>query len=432
MAIRYFVWFRIDDQQLQFYKVINDTFYLKSTINNITTNLNQMYDFKVTYDRITGRIAVWRNDVFLGSWTDPTPYSTNGNYISFRTGNCIMNVTELKVYRSRYPQVTVTLGNSTKDIRYQNPNPNTPAAKIKSIVVDSNNNLSQIAYHDLNIDWTPPHVFNINDGMSNDVDTIYSVNTVYANYQQAVDPNSDIQEYFYSIGTLPGLSDVVSWTSAGLSTSIEVNNLNLTLGQTYYFNLKAVNGAGLESEVISSDGFVAMAYNLPVAHFYAIEDTLYLPNAIALFVNQSSNATSYLWDFGDNTTSTQVNPWHQYNQAGSYTVKLIAMNPPLPNDTMTIVNCITVLNSSKISEQYYYNIKLLPNPFKNELSIMFSDVFSGKVFIQDVCGKTIFESMINKETVMVISTEKLATGLYLIKIVNEKDKPIYLQKVVKE
>ncbi len=43
-------------------------------------------------------------------------------------------------------------------------------------------------------------------------------------------------------------------------------------------------------------------------------------------VNSSSNATSYLWDFGDGTTSTAFAPSHTYTQNGIYYVKLTAMN----------------------------------------------------------------------------------------------------------
>ena len=42
------------------------------------------------------------------------------------------------------------------------------------------------------------------------------------------------------------------------------------------------------------------------------------------FTNASSDATSYLWDFGDGITSTLVNPTHVYALAGDYTVTLYA------------------------------------------------------------------------------------------------------------
>lgn len=43
------------------------------------------------------------------------------------------------------------------------------------------------------------------------------------------------------------------------------------------------------------------------------------------FINISENATSYVWDFGDGTTSTLINPVKRYTN-GNYTVTLKAMN----------------------------------------------------------------------------------------------------------
>ena len=40
------------------------------------------------------------------------------------------------------------------------------------------------------------------------------------------------------------------------------------------------------------------------------------------FTNASTGATAYLWNFGDENTSTEENPEHTYDAAGTYTVKL--------------------------------------------------------------------------------------------------------------
>jgi gliding motility-associated-like protein len=44
------------------------------------------------------------------------------------------------------------------------------------------------------------------------------------------------------------------------------------------------------------------------------------------FLNSSSNSTAYVWTLGDGTTSSLKDPVHVYNEAGSYTVSLIAKN----------------------------------------------------------------------------------------------------------
>ncbi|MDW3650722.1 MAG: PKD domain-containing protein [Bacteroidia bacterium] len=47
-----------------------------------------------------------------------------------------------------------------------------------------------------------------------------------------------------------------------------------------------------------------------------------LPNVEIQFTNQSTDAVSFLWDFGDGNFSTEENPLHVYNEAGEYTVSL--------------------------------------------------------------------------------------------------------------
>ena len=70
----------------------------------------------------------------------------------------------------------------------------------------------------------------------------------------AQDPETGIVEYQYCIGTAVGACDTVGWTSLGLATEVTKTGLNLQDGETYYFNVKARNGAGHWSGVGSSDG----------------------------------------------------------------------------------------------------------------------------------------------------------------------------------
>lgn len=45
------------------------------------------------------------------------------------------------------------------------------------------------------------------------------------------------------------------------------------------------------------------------------------------FVNQSTGATSYLWDFGDGSSTVETNPEHTYVSGGCYVVTLTAYGP---------------------------------------------------------------------------------------------------------
>ena len=50
-----------------------------------------------------------------------------------------------------------------------------------------------------------------------------------------------------------------------------------------------------------------------------------------IFTNTSSNASGYIWNFGDNTTSTDISPTKNYAAAGAYNVCLTATNATCGN-----------------------------------------------------------------------------------------------------
>jgi N-acetyl-anhydromuramyl-L-alanine amidase AmpD len=252
----YFVWFRVDQSVCEFYEVINDTFYLRNSAA-MTVNANQWYDYKVIYDRVTGKMSVYQDNVFIGSWTDSTPLAT-GTHVSFRSGNSNWQVNNFKVYRSRFSNqgTTVSVGNcSGCDIRYQNINPATPAGRVKSIVADTAGNLSAISYQDINVDWTAPTaIVTVDDSLGSDIDLL-TVNTdLWGDWTPTSDTNSGLARYWFAIGTTPCDSNVITWTNNWGYDTAHVANLTLSTGQMYYFSVRAENGAGLVTPCYSSDG----------------------------------------------------------------------------------------------------------------------------------------------------------------------------------
>lgn len=292
----YFVYFRLDGPKVQIYKTVNDVFYLKADSGNVSISAGQWYDYKVIFDRITGKIDVYKDNTLAATWTDNTPLVagdvaplTNGSYISFRSGDCTWSLDEIKVYRSRpTASVSVSVGaGNANDARYQNPNPTQFAAKVKSIVNDGAGNLSSIDYQDLNIDWTSPsNIATINDGKAADINIVMTSDSLSANWSSSNDPNSAIERYWYSIGTTPGATNTQTWTSNWGDTTVTAHGLALTVGQVYYFNVKSENGAGLFSNVTSTNGQtitistgvkeqelidVAKVYPNPFTHNFEVE-----------------------------------------------------------------------------------------------------------------------------------------------------------------
>jgi hypothetical protein len=153
----YFVWYRLDGNLVQFYKVENDNFGAPVVNESFNFNPNTWYDFKLIYDRISGEVWIYIDDQLIAQWQDIDPYLT-GDYISFRSGNAYSKVDSLKVYRSRYPSVTVNVGpDVADDIQYQNTSPADPSGIISSIVRDQSNNLSNVSNEFVNVDWTVPN-----------------------------------------------------------------------------------------------------------------------------------------------------------------------------------------------------------------------------------------------------------------------------------
>lgn len=252
----YFVWFRVDDAKLQVYKVSNNVFGPAELDIPFTTVAGQWYDYKIIYDRIAGKLSIYRDNQLITTWTDPSPLST-GNAISFRSGNSNFAINELKVYRSRLASsAAITVGAAnTNDIRFQNPDPTTYSGKIKSICADSAGNLSAIYYQNINIDWTPPSaVDTINDGTGADISSTSSLTTLSANWRASVDTNSAIARYWYAIGTTPGATDILNYTDNWFNLAVTDTGLSSVNGQTYYYSVKAEDGAGLQSTVYTSNG----------------------------------------------------------------------------------------------------------------------------------------------------------------------------------
>lgn len=73
----------------------------------------------------------------------------------------------------------------------------------------------------------------------------------------------------------------------------------------------------------------------PTADFYADTTSGIAPVCIVNFFDQSTNATIWMWTFGDGGISNQQNPSHTYIDAGEFTVTLYVSNASGVTDTET-------------------------------------------------------------------------------------------------
>ena len=115
------------------------------------------------------------------------------------------------------------------------------------------------------------------------------------------------------------------WDLGNGNTSTLANPSNTyTVPGTYTIRLVAIDGAG-NRDTLTRVNYITVV-GQPSADFSSSVRSSCLDNNSYSFSNLSTGAVSYLWDFGDGTTSTQSNPTHSYAMSGVFTVTLIATN----------------------------------------------------------------------------------------------------------
>lgn len=140
------------------------------------------------------------------------------------------------------------------------------------------------------------------------------------------------------------------------------------------------------------------------------------------FQNTSEWGTSYHWDFGDGTTSTQKNPWHKYADNGPYTITLTVMNYC---DTVTLskdVQFSVGLNEITFGSQ----VNIYPNPASNIINLAFGDDIEEQmvqVELLDMKGQQVSNQLVKvvKNSVESMDVSSLTKGVYLIKLTTSRE-----------
>lgn len=99
---------------------------------------------------------------------------------------------------------------------------------------------------------SPADVPYVHDGTEGDIDYVRSLTTLSAYWAES--PSENIDRYEYAIGTTPGGTQAVGWTSTGLNTYVTRAGLTLAQATTYYFSVRAHNAGGFYSTPTASDG----------------------------------------------------------------------------------------------------------------------------------------------------------------------------------
>jgi len=173
--------------------------------------------------------------------------------------------------------------------------------------------------------------------------------------------------------TSTGVIDSWLWSFGDGTTSVEQNpSHTYTSAGTYTVGLTVTNTGGSNGDVKLN--YITVTEVAPVAGFSGTPTSGNAPLLVSFTDASTGSINSWLWSFGDGTTSISQNPSHSYGSAGTYTVTL-AVNGPGGSDIETKTDYITVSPSLAPTADFVGD----PLTGYAPLVVSFTDLTSGSV-----------------------------------------------------
>jgi hypothetical protein len=202
--------------------------------------------------------------------------------------------------------------------------------------------------------------------------------------------------------------------------SVQLPTINgYTIGNFPHFRLGPLDGSSCDTLGID---------NLPVAAFQPEADGQ-IAQEVSFNDQSSGIITTWLWDFGDGSTSTVQFPEYTYAQPGIYTVCLTVSNGTGSDSTC---QTIEVLPTGVTQVQEAPTVRLYPNPVQDFLIVQFPTArFGYSIGLSDAMGEEVLASPL-QSLITSVDMRGLVEGLYFYDIRDREGKLIKSGKVVKQ
>ncbi len=143
-----------------------------------------------------------------------------------------------------------------------------------------------------------------------------------------------------------------------------------------------------------------------------------ISNDEVTFSDQSVNATSWAWDFGDGSLDSIANPVHTYTASGNYTVTLIVTDG-CTSDTLTETVNVTIVGAEGPQGGLF---RTAPNPSSGEFALEaeFGVAQTAEIEVWDLNGRLIYRnnwevnSGLNR---LQVDLGAIPSGAYMVKMV---------------
>lgn len=184
------------------------------------------------------------------------------------------------------------------------------------------------------------------------------------------------------------------------------------------------------------------------SQFTVFADSANAGNYFAYNLSTGTGSLSYLWNFGDGTTSTQQYPFHQYATPGQYIICLTVTSTS-GSVTCSDVSCdsssvqriaagylmksIRVMQGATAVQEntVLKNLSVYPNPLENELTVEVQLAREETIsyIITDALGKVVAKDELTSSKT-VINTANLDRGIYFLSITSN-DQVLKTTKLMK-
>lgn len=191
----------------------------------------------------------------------------------------------------------------------------------------------------------------------------------------------------------------------------------------------------------STHSVAISVYQDPTAQFSIYPTDVINNSQIVVFTNFSYFGVSWLWNFGDGTTSTEENPWHKYEFEGTYNVILDVTSQEGCLDSMKYKTPVVVAFKTgeiKFPNAFKWNLSGPTGGYWNETQLndntfrpFFENVMDYKLQIFNRWGVLIYESHdVNKGWDGYFGNGNLAVqGVYVWKVTGQYADGSYFDKV---
>ncbi len=184
------------------------------------------------------------------------------------------------------------------------------------------------------------------------------------------------------------------WNFGNGTTSTNCGQVSHTFNQGICFDISLTvkDQSGMCERTLTKTDLVCV-HPIPVASFTPSPSIITTDELVSQMVNHSVNATTFRWDFGDSTQSSEVIPKHTFpdDREGSYIIELVVISDDGCSDTTHATVTISM-------DPAFY----VPNAFTpdgDEFNQQFTPVFSRKINQQNYhltifnrWGEVMFES----------------------------------------